>query len=757
MQKITAPYNFAPLNAAVFFPEWGEQATQDWPFKDGLCGTLEYEIEALGPVFVRGDEVQVNGKPAQEFFRSADGRYAIPGSSVRGLLRNVVQIASFGKFAPVNNHRYGIRDLHNPGLYGNHMGTIDPSAGKGSAALVPLVSAGWLRIETEIDEQTRADEVVATIVPCSFAKIEYGLLEQLSPGFRPGMKQSAPDKYRAWKRSREVWVRLGEPKGTAVRRAKGALGDFTIVAGLDGDTKGTLVFTGQPQNWDPGQVQRRGGGKPKHHDFVFYGPRLAPVPVTKQRFMEFEFIHSDRGQQGRTRAAPNEEWGYWRKEYAQGREVPVFFLMEPSGELRSFGLAMMFRLAYLHSVGEIADANQEQRNAARLDLAETLFGRVAQGHDREEASLKGRVSVGLATLVAGQELSGVIEAVLGAPKASFYPSYVEQGANPLAEPGAQPASVGGKPRFRTFQDADARLRGWKRYRPQEAQLKPALPEGASDKVKSRFRPLGKGARFRGRIRVHNVRPVELGALLWAIDFGGDQQAEHMLGMARSLGYGRVRLRVTKVELEANDGGAVRGDDVLAECVRSFEQWAEAQAAAARVPGGWKGSAQVALLVGCARPLPPGSSDGLHMSLKHPEDRNQFARAKQEGLALAPATPWRAPAGTAPAPTRRAGAAARAPGAPRAGAAPAAPSAPAKAPPPGPVELVVPELAFNPGAQEWTGAAQLEGKPIRIVGKGKALPGLTPKQTDKRQAKQVRCRLERIGGNVYRVVEILPGG
>ena len=757
MDKVTAPYNFVPLSNKVFFPDWGGRASGDWPFEDGVCGTLEYEVEALGPLFVRGDETLVNGKAVQEFFKTPDGKVAIPGSSVRGLLRNLVQIASFGKFAPVNDHRYGIRDLHNPALYGNHMAVLDPTA-RGSAALVPLVSAGWLTRLRDFDGDTAEDEIVAEIRPCSFAKIEYGYLERLAPEFRPGRKQSAPDKYAGWgNRSLDVTVQVTEPRGAAARRGKGALGDFTIVTGTPGPTRGRLVFTGQPQDHDPNRVQRRGGGKPKHHDFVFYGELNVAVPVTKARFREFEFIHSDRGQQGRTRAAPNEEWGHWQGRYERGERVPVFFLRD-GDKLRSYGLAMMFRLAYAHSVIDRANANQRDREDARLDLAETMFGRVAQGKDDHSGfSLRGRISVGLASIVEGKELSSPVEAVLGAPKASFYPNYVEQAAEPLAEPGAQPPRMNGKPVWRTFQDKEARLRGWKRYRPQEAILRPPMPAKASDKVKTRFTPVAKGARFRGRIRLHNLRPVELGALLWALDLGGAPGAEHMIGMARSLGFGRARLRVTRADLRANDGATLDGE-FCAHAVQQFQRWAEEQAANARVPGGWQSSAQIALLVACATPLPAGSTDGQHLSLDHPSDRNQFTLAKQQGMALGPARPWRAPAGSVvtedpPATAPPAGV--------RGGPSPAPASAPSRtaaAPPPPPAELtVVADLKYEAGRGEWNGTATHDGKAIRLTAKGKDLPGVSDAQKDKRLAKGVRCKVSLVGGTNYKIVAVVPAG
>ncbi|MGI5864013.1 MAG: TIGR03986 family CRISPR-associated RAMP protein [Myxococcales bacterium] len=632
MDKITAPYNFVPLSEKVFFPQWSERASQDIPFEEGLCGTLELEIEALTPIFVRGQNDRGEGLT---FFKTPDNRFAIPGSSIRGALRNVIEIASFAKFRPVRDATYGVRDLHNPQLYGNKMSVISKERGAGQkgGALVPLVCAGWMT-------RGESEEVPAQIKPCSFAKIEYGYLMQLDSRFNPGRKQSGPEKYRAWSKSLDVRVQVSPPIGRDARPQ--GFGDYAIVQGLDGKTEGKLVFTGQPSEWSPNRPQaRKGGGKPKHHDFVFYDTLETPIGVSKEVFDAFRFIHCDRGQQDRRSEKPNAEWGYWAKRFEEGKaEVPVFFLVE-NGRIKSVGLAMMFRLAYRNSIGTLASRNQPERDSAKYDLPETLFGTVASDDLRRRLEMKkelvpealrGRVSFSLAACQ-GAKPAGQVRAVLGAPKPTFYPNYVEQHTDPN-EPGAPPVQLNGKPSYLTFMDDQARLRGWKRYRPQDADLNPALPPKARD---TRFQPLAAGAKFRCRVRLHNVLPKELGALLWALDFGGAEGAVHTLGMARSLGFGRVRFTVKDSSaLVRNDGGAV-GPNVREECIARFVETMETWAKEQGIPGGWRESVQLRELLACAKPLPPGSKEGKHLDINHPYDRNQFAKAKKDGLALVPAS------------------------------------------------------------------------------------------------------------------------
>ena len=131
-------------------------------------------------------------------------------------------------------------------------------------------------------------------------------------------------------------------------------------------------------------------------------------------------------------------------------------------------------------------------------------------------------------------------------------------------------------------------------------------------------------------------PEELGAILWAFDFGGQDGAVHTVGIARSLGFGRVRFALKSADLMRNDGrdaGASVSEECLARFVKTMEEWGKAE----NLAGGWRESVQLRELLACAKPLPEGSKDGKHLDLNHPFERNQFTSAKKDGLALSPAS------------------------------------------------------------------------------------------------------------------------
>ena len=646
MDKIRAPYNFVPVSDTIRFVDDEGAISHDRPFREGITATLDYRVEAETPLFVRGKE--------DKFFRTPDDKLAIPGTAVRGMLRNVVEIATFGKLGRINDHTYGVRDLHNRDLYISQMAEIAEGP-DGKKIPMPTVSAGWLRLLDEADVAARSGsaregdtDVVAEIEVCDFYKIEYRRLIELAEkagvrGFDPGRKQSSQDKYRAWgDRPLAVEVpvqrlRFGEASTDALVPF---LGDMGRVVSQGVGVQGTLVFTGQPQQWRADlPPPRPGAGHPKHHDFVFVRRSHAErLPVTRAQLQVFSFVHADHGQQGRLTPAANPEWKYWkdRLERDASAVAPVFVLpysgrTKRTGQLRAFGLAMMFRLAYDYSTGHHADNAQRERLSGRLDMAEAIFGTVplaALKTKEDRASLKGRVSVGLALADRTAKPLQQVRAVLGSPKASYYPNYVEQ-ANDSA--GAPPA--GG--RYLTYMDENGCIRGWKRYRPHAtANANPILPAKASEKVITKFAPLGPTS-FIGRMRIHNLRPEELGALVWASRFGGDPSARHTLGMARSLGYGRVTMKVSTPAGEAlrtNSGETLSLEECEARFVKAMETWASE----VKLGEPWSSSLQIGQLIACAVPFPAGSDDARHMMLDHPTNRNEFTQAKKDRLALAPA-------------------------------------------------------------------------------------------------------------------------
>ena len=594
---IKSPYNFVPLSDKVVFPDWGKDVSHDIPFEDGISGKIELEIKLESDAYIRNggkwsDEAKKDdNSPCQKFFTAkvnGEDKYIIPGTSFKGMIRNVLEIASFGKMQRVNDDRYSVRDLNNKELYTGRL-----TERTKSGAIRAKAEAGWL--------VQKGEEWY--IIPCDYARIEqYKLGEYF--GTR---REIAVDKYKHYKRSLDIWF---EPVGAADHKhSRGLFMNYEKIERFSErqenskQVKGRLVFTGQPSPRD---------GKPgrKHMEFIFYNEKQEKLDVTELK-KEFEFIHSDNNEK------PNKEWEYWKAKLEKGERVPVFFLDEGDYGF-SFGLAMMFRLPYDYSVGYAVSHTSEDHSSKKPDLSDIVFGYV----NGNKSALRGRVQFSHFVSEKAEARAEIFKPILGGPKPSYYPNYIVQGN----------VSADG---YKTFMDEDAEISGWKRY-PSEKNMQidwhPKLPvnkEGKeNDDVATKLIPLKAGSTFKGSFRFFNLRPVELGAVLWVLDFGGNKNCQHKIGMGKPLGLGRISIAIKC------DGIDCKG------AVDAFEKYM-----AEKVPG-WKNSEQIKELIAMADVnlcLSPDLRGYPSLALPVPDPRNpgktkkinEFVEYKKQNQRLEP--------------------------------------------------------------------------------------------------------------------------
>jgi hypothetical protein len=259
--------------------------------------------------------------------------------------------------------------------------------------------------------------------------------------------------------------------------------------------------------------------------------------------------------------------------------------------------------------------------SADPDFVEALFGYMREpeksggdvyAQQHEDHHLKGRVAFSFAWLdeTAAKILAAEHVTIMGAPKPSFGPFYL--------------SSLGPK----NWSAPDVTLAGRKLYPARNASVKQIAeflanptgeigagitPEKSKDNasVQSRLiflepkpdRPL----RFQGEILVHNVTAEELGALLWALTFGGKDGLRHMIGRAKAAGAGQAQITASlDVAAHAPDAAAPKANDLMAR----FE------ALMGREVQGWATSPPVKALLACADPSKAAAMGRLrYMPLK----------------------------------------------------------------------------------------------------------------------------------------------
>ncbi len=606
MRAISAPYNFVPLANWVHIPEWSAQVSHDWPFADGLSGEIHYRLVADSPILVGGAQKRSSKTAPGEVtpFQLPDGRYAIPGSSLKGMLRAIVEIAGFGRMRMVDEQCPGLRDISGRFVKNAYMNRVKN------------VHPGFL--------QQRDEEVV--IIPCQMTRLNHRDLERAldihGPIFIKG--SNVKEKY-------ETWRQLCGGKGCNLDEIRFDPGTPDAGNLFQGANTGTPVFTGQISD------STKSNGKQR--DFIFYASQQNnAITVSDPDWRDFLRVHGD--QDGKLGMS----WpGYWKSRFRRGDSVPVVYIKE--GDKLRIGLAFLPKLAGDFSTLDMIDhATPEHLHAPGVrdgyDLADLLFGAVGENQDD---ALRGRVSCEAAILDSHAEPEQQPATILNGPKPSYFPNYVTQKSDTsgLKLAGGQYATY-----IETAESQRPTLRGFKRYpaRPPELTHVQRLTSEQihNKKVQVGLHTLRADARFSGRIIFHNLTPEELGALLWALTLDGNPRLRHGVGMGKPFGFGQAHIEIDADRSNAAPNDPTQGYATLTEDNQQRYRglFKEHMEQAAQPHGGWRASPQIANLLAMADPeaaraLPAGM-ELRHMLLMRCEDRggkrqnlNEFVLAKQQ--------------------------------------------------------------------------------------------------------------------------------
>ncbi len=498
---ITSPYNFVPLSDKVVSPYWAKHVSHDIPFEDAQSGVLDLIIKAESPIYVRNGTPRDASEDPKNAFNNINGQYFIPGSSVKGMLRSVIEIMSFGRMGnKVNDHKYSVRDFQNDDIYPK-------------STLAKDVLCGWLfkkNGEYFLDDCGKPGRITHKELDslCGIEKLSefYKNPQNITP-----QSKSAKAKYDKFPFDK--------------CKHKFTL-DFTDVDRpiykIDSHGKpGIIVLTGQPGV----RVEKKGEkAKGKHLEFIFFNTENNDVAVDEETIKNFFFAYYDHD-----RPQQKEDWKWHKPQLDSGEKIPVFFRRKPGGKaVLDMGLTLLYKITYKNSI--VDTINLTQKSANDFDLAETIFG-YTDGND----ALKGRVHVGHAFAKEKPLQMALVTEVLAGPKASYYPTYIEQGS--------KAGIVSGN--YKTFMNDETKIKGWKRY-PVRNNNNPVSNLGTQNVI-SKFFPLPSGTEFSLHINYHNLRKEELGALISAITFHNTAELYHSIGSGKPLGYGKISIQIKNLE------------------------------------------------------------------------------------------------------------------------------------------------------------------------------------------------------------------
>lgn len=496
---IKSPYNFVPVSNEVHYPDL-QHYSQDLPLKEGVSGIIELEIKNLNELIVGGTKSE--NDRFHPFFKTLDNKPAIPGTSLKGMLRNIIEVAS-GGYIRMDDNQFSQRDLTS--AKNDYMKTLRAKR------------AGWLLW----DEQSQTWKIAPTknskykTIRHTFdvthneknanTDVEH-ILQDLLPNVVPPIHQieNAVERYEE--------ILKAKPNATKIGAAVEVLNDQY------------LVVTNQLQ------------GCSKRREFLFSGPNLSAArEVPKDVLQKFEWV-MDKSQT----EIGSEHWQFLKQFHLEG--IPVFYLIDSKSNIAAFGLPSLFRLPYENTLFDLIPTSHKQQQQKHLaDFADRLFGETPTGEQTSFAR-KGRVSIGLATSNSvGQFREDVV--VLSNPKPSYYPTYLKQRNGDLKN-----------------YNAAHQINGFKQYLPHQTLKHSRIPlqdDGTQNlDVTKTVEVLESSHTFNCKIRLHNLAYEEVGALIWALTWG-EAEADasnyiHLLGMGKPLGYGQVKISIKNCNLQNND-------------------------------------------------------------------------------------------------------------------------------------------------------------------------------------------------------------
>ncbi|MBI1296921.1 TIGR03986 family CRISPR-associated RAMP protein [bacterium] len=538
-----APYNFVPLPEKVAVA--GEPLPRDRYHSDRHTGTIHCRLTTETPIYTRAALEQHEAdtqaaKDKADFFYvdSATKTPVIPGSSLRGVLRSLMEIVAYSKVYAVRSTPLAFRTFTDKTslapIYRNRLMSEDQKN-----HFTPRVIAGYIERHQGQVANHDGEWVIRpakAIDGVTFARIPIRLIPRRLP------------RWHGCRNASQVWVKLGPYEYQPVQDGRLQIKYAKVQEAVD--------HAPTSSGFETCVLVKSGYMSKKLHETVVYPAdkndnNLIPIPT------ELVYAYQDQ-------ISPEQKKLLGENGVLQEHQ-PVFYLLEQQTvgakpELVFFGHTMMMRMTYPFAPLDFVP--ESLRNAEDLDLAEAIFGCVEDGNHVSK-TCAGRVYVSDAQLSADQTdesiwltATSITPKILSGPKPTTFQHYLTQ-QTPDATPAGYTKDRQPKTeiRLQSYADRpgiDTVIRGHKLYWHKGGVNVEEIQESAEtleklakvdDKQHTRIKPVNAGVRFEFQIAFENLSEVELGALLWVLMLPGDSNKEyrHHVGMGKPLGMGTVKL------------------------------------------------------------------------------------------------------------------------------------------------------------------------------------------------------------------------
>jgi len=356
------PYTFIPLSKKVYILDENDvkqlQYAHDIPFSNGISGNINIDFNALSPICIKHSD--------NDQSINIDGKFFIPGSSLKGMVRNVFEILTLSNIRNyISDSRYSIRDLRSS------------------------------------DYELKSND----------KQQKSGLLIQLNNIFF--VVKCSSDKY--------TYKEIADIEGLGENEVK----NERSVQGKYRKLENGYIFQNEKEEWKVWFFS--GFMNNKKNEYLFDIPEIKEsklIPLEEKEYKDFIFIHQHENENEAWRF-----WKKKLKNYKSIDEisnddfsgvVPCFFrTKEVDGKIvvKDLGFSYLYRQPYNNTIHSCLPKAYREDG---VDLSQAVFG-----YSSGKLCLKGRVMFSN-SFIENVRLSQKQTFIMGKPKPTYYPFYLKQ-------------------------------------------------------------------------------------------------------------------------------------------------------------------------------------------------------------------------------------------------------------------------------------------------------------------------------------------
>jgi len=533
-RKAIAPYNFVELPDKIVEVKEEDLPQQNIYSKNRYTGRIECTLTTESPLYIRCGltkaefECGAESKDLPDFFYTQPEfqhlKPVLPGSSLRGMIRSLVEIISFSKIDKVSDvdkffFRAVAADKDDPlkDEYTNYLG----KQGKN-------VRAGYLKHEGDrwfirpaqtIDNSPFVWVKEKTVIKSDISEyLQIENIKEYRPQYFMNIKFEDIETKNGRKFARKISYKKHNYQYNGVLLTSGNMLEGASILPKEIKRKNHCLISEPDSHKELIQID--------DNAVQDYKKSLTPFQKQEPPFsLEIGVLKNGRA---------------------------IFYCEPKPGEtVKLFGQSPNFRIPYIpknkQTAASAVDFIPEYlRDTSIIDIADAIFGfvRDKKQKDEKQQARKGRIFVSDAQCLSNTDniwwektANHVITPqILASPKPTTFQHYLVQPKDTQAQK-KQLKHYASEPEKETV------IRGHKLYwhKGSEPDIKHPNPDETSETQKTEIKPIGTGVKFKFIINFENLNDVELGALMWVLDIAANEKYRLSLGMGKPLGMGAVKI------------------------------------------------------------------------------------------------------------------------------------------------------------------------------------------------------------------------